>query len=83
MRRIFAAVLLTNTSLTAFLAAIAWEALRLTNSAGGPSTAFALGSAASLVVGPLLGVRVDRLGPHRAFRISQSMTGTVALGFAG
>lgn len=71
MIRLSIAVLLSSAAFTAFMAALAWEALRLSGRAGGPGVALAVAAGASLCAGPLLGVWVDRLGGRRALIASQ------------
>jgi MFS family permease len=75
--RLLAAVLFSNAAYTAFMSALAWEALRLGDGPGGPARVFAVSSALSLCAAPLLGVLVDRWGPRRALATSQLLTSTV------
>jgi hypothetical protein len=63
MAIVLLAVFLNSAAYTGFQAAAAWEALRITDSAGAPALLFALASAAGLCCGPFLGAWVDRLGP--------------------
>lgn len=77
MIRLSAAVLLSSAAYTAFMAALAWEALRLSGRAGGPASVFALSAFTALCAAPVLGVWVDRLGPRRAMIASQLAVTTV------
>jgi MFS family permease len=82
MAIVLIAVFLNSAAYTGFAAAAAWEALRLTDSAGAPALLFALASAAGLFAGPFLGAWVDRLGPQRAFFASEMLAGGGVLIYA-
>jgi MFS family permease len=80
---VLAAVFLNSIAFTGFAAAMAWEALRLTGTAGAPALVFAASSAASLCCGPFLGAAVDKLGPKRAFVVSQVLAAAAVLVYGG
>lgn len=81
MNQLVGALLLQTVAYTAFMAAYAWEALRLSGTAGGPALAFAVSSLTTLCLGPFLGVWVDRLGASRAYRVSQGAAAFVMLSY--
>jgi MFS family permease len=77
------AVCLNSFAYTGFSATMAWEALRMRDSAGAPALLFAIASAAALGAGPFLGAWVDRLGARRAFITSQVFAAAAMLAYAG
>lgn len=81
MNKLVGAVFLHTVAYTAFMAAYAWEALRLSGTAGGPALAFAFSSLTTLCLGPFLGVWIDRLGASRAYRLSQGAAAFVMLSY--
>lgn len=78
MVRVFVALFLSTAGYTTFMGAVAWESLRVSDRAGSPALVFAVSSAVSLSIGPLIGVLVDRLGPYRAYWTSQAASVVVA-----
>lgn len=83
MNQLIGAVFLHTVAYTAFMAAYAWEALRLSGAAGGPALGFTFLSLTTLCLGPFLGVWVDRLGPRLAYRLSQGSAAGVMLVYCG
>jgi MFS family permease len=83
MSIVLLAVLLNSFAYTGFSASMAWEALRVRDSAGSAALLFAIASAAALGCGPFLGAWVDRLGPRRAFITSQVFAATAVVAYAG